>query len=102
MGSSNDVRPGRPPGSVRFEAASAIAFGIAVREMRLARGIAQEALAASAGVERSHMGKIERGEHAPQLGLIFRIAVALECRASDLVGAAEDHLKASAPLRNSN
>ena len=48
------------------------------------------------------MGKIERGEHAPQLGLIFRIAAALECRASDLVGAAEDHLKANMSLLKSD
>ena len=77
----------------RFEAAPALAFGQTVREMRLAGGIAQEALAALVGVERSHFGKIERGEHAPHFALIFHIAAALGCKASDLVKATEGKLK---------
>lgn len=54
-----------------------MAFGAAVRVARLTQGIAQEELAAKAGIERSHMGKIERGEHMPTLALILRIAAGL-------------------------
>ena len=37
-------------------------FGAAVRALRTERGIAQESLANLAGIERSHMGKVERGD----------------------------------------
>jgi transcriptional regulator with XRE-family HTH domain len=37
-------------------------------------GLSQESLALLAQVERSHLGKIERGEHIPNLVLIFRLA----------------------------
>lgn len=55
--------------------------------------MAQEALANHAGIERSHMGKIERGEHMPTLVLILRIAKALGCSASELVATTESMLK---------
>jgi transcriptional regulator with XRE-family HTH domain len=56
------------------------------------QGIAQEELAALAGIERSHMGKIERGEHMPTLALILRIAVALNQSSADLMAATEANL----------
>lgn len=40
----------------------ATAFGKNVRELRSARGMQQEKLALIAGIDRGHMGKIERGE----------------------------------------
>ena len=61
------IRRGRPTGTTTYEAEPAIAFGAAVREERTNQGIAQETLAHMAGIERSHMGKIERGEHVPTL-----------------------------------
>lgn len=70
-------KPGRPKGSKTFDPAPALAFGAAVKERRLELGISQEELANSAHVERSHMGKIERGEHLPNLVLILRLAKAL-------------------------
>jgi transcriptional regulator with XRE-family HTH domain len=36
-------------------------------------------------VERSHMGKIERGTHSPSLALIFRLATALSMKPGQLV-----------------
>ncbi|MBN0321881.1 helix-turn-helix transcriptional regulator, partial [Pseudomonas aeruginosa] len=44
-----------------------------------------EALADAAGVDRSHMGKIERGERNVTFLNIARIASALGCRPSDLL-----------------
>lgn len=64
------VQPGRPTGATTFEAGPARAFGAAVRSLRAEDGIAQESLACLAGIERSHMGKIERGEHMPTLAMI--------------------------------
>ena len=51
----------------------------------MADGIAQEALANMAGVERSHMGKIERGEHMPTLAMILKIANALGRSSAELM-----------------
>ncbi|GAO21748.1 transcriptional regulator [Alicycliphilus sp. B1] len=55
--------------------------------------MAQEELAALAEIERSHMGKIERGEHMPTLALILRIAVALNRSAADLIAVTEENLR---------
>jgi len=49
------IRRGRPIGATTFEVAPAQAFGAAVRAARTEDGIAQEALANMAGVERSHI-----------------------------------------------
>lgn len=79
------IRVGRPPGTTKFEAAPAKAFGAAVRALRMEDGIAQEALAHMAGVDRSHMGKVERGEHMPSVALVLRIAQALNRSAGELM-----------------
>lgn len=85
MQGQNRPRPGRPRGARTFDPAPALAFGKAVRERRLAMGISQEQLADAVQVERSHMGKIERGEHSPSLSLIIRIADALSVSPGRLV-----------------
>lgn len=90
-----EVQRGRPAGTTTYEAAPAKAFGAAVVAVRTEDGISQEALANMAGIERSHMGKIERGEHAPTLVLIFRIARALGRTAGELILEAEARLPES-------
>lgn len=89
------IQRGRPAGTTTFIEAPAKAFGAAVVAARTVDGISQEALANLAGIERSHMGKIERGEHAPTLILIFRIAKALGRGAGELIADAEARLPAS-------
>lgn len=86
------VQRGRPPGTTTFEAEPALAFGKAVRAARMEKGIAQEELAGLAGVERSHMGKIERGGHMPTLALILKIAAALGLSAAELMTVTERNL----------
>lgn len=93
------VQPGRPAGSTTFDAELAQAFGAAVRALRMERGIAQESLANLAGIERSHMGKVERGEHMPTLAIIFKIAGALECSTAALMTEAESRIQKQ-PLRS--
>lgn len=51
--------------------------------------MSQEALADAAGIDRSHMGKIERGERNVTLLNVLKIAAALDGRASDLLREAE-------------
>jgi transcriptional regulator with XRE-family HTH domain len=60
-------------------------FGEVVRARRSAAGLSQEALADAAGIDRSHMGKIERGERNVTFLNLQRIAEALDCRLSDLM-----------------
>ena len=87
------VQRGRPVGSTTYEPEPALAFGQAVRAARMEQGMAQEELAALAAIERSHMGKIERGEHMPTLALILRIAIALNRSAAELIAATEKNLR---------
>ena len=89
------IQRGRPAGATTFEAEPAQAFGAAVRALRTEQGVAQETLANLADIERSHMGKIERGEHMPTLAIILKIARALGCSSADLMTATESRLTAS-------
>ncbi|MEO7466953.1 MAG: helix-turn-helix transcriptional regulator [Sphingobium limneticum] len=60
-------------------------LGYAVRAIRKARGLSQEAPAEAAQIDRSHMGKIERGERNVTVLNLLRIAAALDGSAADLL-----------------
>lgn len=60
-------------------------LGEAIRRRRLELSWSQEALADYAGIDRSHMGKIERGERNVTFLNILRIAQAIQCKPSDLL-----------------
>ena len=60
-------------------------FGKRVRDLRLAKGLSQEELAFRAGVHRTYLGGIERGERNPALKNIAAIAKALDVTLSELV-----------------
>lgn len=62
-----------------------VQLGTAVRARRAGQGLSQEALADAAEIDRSHMGKIERGERNVTFLNIARIAKALQCKPSDLL-----------------
>lgn len=55
-----------------------VAFGQALRAERLARGISQEALALLAEVDRSYVGRVERGDNNVALLTVARLAAALD------------------------
>jgi len=61
-----------------------VKIGAAIRARRLAMEMSQEALADYAGIDRSHMGRIERGERNVSLLNILRIANAMDCKVLDL------------------
>jgi len=61
-----------------------VRFGAAIRARRQALQMSQEALADYAGIDRSHMGKLERGERNVTFLNIVRIAKAIGCSPSDL------------------
>lgn len=62
-----------------------IKFGLRVRELRLLKGLSQEDLADLAGLHRTYIGGIERGERNVAFLNIFRLAKALEIPLSDLM-----------------
>ena len=61
------------------------ALGKAIRATRLEIGISQEALADKAGIDRSYMGGIERGEHNLALINIKKVASALSLTVAQLM-----------------
>jgi transcriptional regulator with XRE-family HTH domain len=60
-------------------------FGKVVRSHREALGISQEELAARAGLHRTYIGSVERGERNISLKNIYLFSVALEISAGRLL-----------------
>lgn len=60
-------------------------FGERVRVLRQSRGISQEALALAAGLDRTYVGGVERGERNISLINIQKIAQALDVSPADLL-----------------
>lgn len=60
-------------------------FGDKVREERLKRGLSQEELAGKAGVHRTYIGMIERGEKNITLTNIKKVANALNLKIDQLL-----------------
>jgi transcriptional regulator with XRE-family HTH domain len=60
-------------------------FGAHLRERRAARGLTQAQLAEAARTSTPFISQLERGITTPTLGMILRLAEALECRPSALV-----------------
>lgn len=65
--------------------ASLIALGKAIRAARLEVGVSQERLALLAEVDRSYLGRIERGDNNVALLTLIKIAGALEMPATELL-----------------
>ena len=62
-----------------------VALGTAIREIRLAKGISQERLALLADVDRSYVGRIERGDNNVALLTLARLASALDMTIAKLM-----------------
>lgn len=59
-------------------------LGTEIKKLRKENDVTQDELADNAGIERSYMGGIERGERNPTLYKIFKIAKALHVKVKDL------------------
>ena len=70
------------------------AFGLVVKEMRKVRGLSQEALADEAHLDRTFISQLETGTKQPSLTTVFRLAAALQLKASGLLVLVEDRLLA--------
>lgn len=60
-------------------------FGNAVRAKRLCAGMSQDLLALMSDIDRSYIGRIERGEVNVTLEKVYCIAEALGCDIRDLL-----------------
>lgn len=69
-----------------------------MREARTHAGISQEALAYMSDLERSYMGRLERGLNQPTLYVVLKIADALGYEASELVARVTDRLATGAAV----
>jgi transcriptional regulator with XRE-family HTH domain len=69
-----------------------IAFGKALREFRASAGVSQDALAARAGMNRTYVGDIERGERNVSIVNQQKLAKALDVKLSLIVAEMEKHL----------
>ena len=54
-------------------------LGNQIRKLRKSKGLSQEQLALNAGVDRSYIGGIERGERNVSFLTLVKIAECLEC-----------------------
>jgi transcriptional regulator with XRE-family HTH domain len=59
-------------------------FGKRMRDIRMKRGLAQQAVAERAGIAQTHVSDIELGFKLPNLLTVVRLAIALNCRVGEL------------------
>ncbi|MCL6238245.1 helix-turn-helix domain-containing protein [Acinetobacter sp. ANC 5033] len=62
-----------------------VSFGLKVREQRKQKKLSQERLALLCNIDRSYMGRIERGEVNITLEKLYELAEALDLNAKDLL-----------------
>lgn len=67
-----------------------INIGSVIHRLRIQRGMTQEMLSGFAGIARTHLSMIENGSKLPNLDTLWRIALALDMRPSELVAAIEE------------
>lgn len=80
-------------GRMQFDNA---AVGAVIKTLRKQKGMTQDLLSGLAGIARSHLGMIETGRKQANFETLWRIAVALDIKPSELVALIEDHIS-SAP-----
>ena len=73
---------GQSPPFIRF-------LGLALRAERERKGWTQEELCHKAGLDRTYLSGVERGERSPNLRTLIRLATALDSKLSKLIAAAE-------------
>lgn len=66
--------------------------GETIAEIRKKKGISQDVLSGLAGIGRTHLSAIERGERKPTLETLYRLSIAFEMKMSDIVIEIEKNL----------
>jgi len=68
-------------------------FGLAIKEMRLSKGLSQAKLAELGDFNRTFISDLERGVYQPTLFSIFRLAHALEVAPHEIIQRVEELTK---------
>src|SRR5437016_9629348 len=71
-------------GVAETRSAAHLAYGQAFRQLRREKGISQERLAGLAGLDRTYVSGIERGERNPSLANLLKLAATLEVGLPDV------------------
>ena len=67
-------------------------IGKVIREKRIQKGMTQDLLSGFAGIARTHLTMIENGTKNPNFETIWKIALALDMKPSELVADIESAL----------
>lgn len=70
-----------------------MAIGRAIRALRKEKGLSQDVLSGLAGIARTHLTMIENGSKQANFETIWRIALALDMRPSELVQKIEQEVE---------
>ena len=69
------------------------AVGKAIRDLRKEKGISQDVLSGFAGIARTHLTMIENGTKQANFATLWKIALALDIRPSELVARIEEEIE---------
>ena len=69
--------------------------GKVISKFRKSKGISQEIISGLAGIGRTHLSAIERGERKPTLETLYRLSMALDVKMSVIVIELEKELEKS-------
>ena len=72
---------------------NAVIVGRVIQQFREKKKMSQELLSGLAGIGRTHLSSIERGERKPTLETFYRIGKAMEIRPSALLAAVEEAIE---------
>ena len=70
-----------------------IIVGTTIAQIRKQKGLSQEVMSGLADIGRTHLSAIERGERKPTLETLYRLAIALDMKMSDIVKQIECRLE---------
>ena len=69
------------------------AVGKSIRDLRKEKGISQDVLSGFAGIARTHLTMIENGTKQANFETLWKIALALDIRPSELVARIEEEIE---------
>lgn len=70
-----------------------LAVGATIRALRKEKGLSQDVLSGLAGIARTHLTMIENGTKQANFETLWRLALALDIRPSDLVRRVEETIE---------
>ncbi len=74
--------------------------GSTISRIRKQKGLSQEVMSGLADIGRTHLSAIERGERKPTLETLYRLAIALDIKMSDIVKQIESRLEQEQTAHN--